>query len=128
MPKRRRPSIKGEIPEGASRTEAGFAWLKAKNGKCFKKTAFYLTYIEYETIAIFRKEANSYAELYSLLPYAQTECNIIKYYEDAGVPYEDFNPIPYDEMKFKGMSFAEFVARERKNGAVIYMRDDRITI
>lgn len=112
--KRNKARVKGEIPEGTSRTESGIEWCKAANGKINNKRAFFSTIVEAETIAMFYKMANSYKELYSLLPYGFTECNIIKYYEDAGVPYEDFNPLPLAEQPVRKMSFEEFAAREKK--------------
>lgn len=79
-----------EIPNGTYKRDIGGAawWLNAGD----KRPRFYSTIAESNSIAIFRQESNSYEELISKLNYAPTEVGIVKYYQNAGVPFEKFNP------------------------------------
>lgn len=75
-----------EIPQGTSK-KGDVAWTLNKQDK---KARFYSTKFESDTISLFVKESNSYDELLSKLNYSPTEKNIVNWYKDNNVPFEDF--------------------------------------
>jgi len=83
------PTIKAQknIPDGTVKGSKGDVQWKLP-GK--KKVLFSSTKAESDTIAAFKAESNSYEELLSKLNYAPTERNIVKFYQDSGVKFEDW--------------------------------------
>lgn len=77
-----------KIPKGTTKGSKGSVHWRLPNKK---QVLFSSTHAESYTIKIFLKEANSYEELISLLRYAPVERNIVKFYRDNGVRFEDFN-------------------------------------
>lgn len=82
-----------EIPTGTFKKDiGGNAWYLNKSDK---RPKFYSTTAVANEIGMFRQESSSYEELINKLPYSPEGKAIVKYYQDAGVPFEEFNPAPY---------------------------------
>lgn len=79
-----------EIPVGTFKKDVGgAAWYLNKSDK---KAKFYSTLAVSNEIGLLKNESNSYKELLDKLQYSPEGSAIVKYYQDAGVPYEEFNP------------------------------------
>ena len=80
-----------EIPDGTYKKDIGGAAWYLNAGD--KRPKFYSTLAQSNSIAVFRQESNSYEDLIGKLNYAPTEVEIVKYFQNAGVPFEKFNPV-----------------------------------
>lgn len=83
-----KPKIKPPkgIPEGTSKKESDVAWrLKGR-----KRALFYSTTAQRDAIRVLQKEYNDYDSLIDALKYDKTAQNIVRYFKDAGVPYDKF--------------------------------------
>lgn len=79
-----------EIPAGTFKKDVGgAAWYLNKSDK---RPKFYSTLAVSDEIGLFRQESASYEELINKLTYSPDGRAIVKYYQDAGVPFEEFNP------------------------------------
>lgn len=74
------------IPEGTSKKESDVMWrLKGK-----KRALFYSTTAQADAIRVLQGECNDYDSLINALKYDRTAQNIVRYFKDAGVPYDRF--------------------------------------
>ena len=74
------------IPEGTSKRESNVMWrLKGR-----KRALFYSTTAQRDAIRVLQKEYNDYDDLINALKYDKTAQNIVRYFKDAGVPYDRF--------------------------------------
>lgn len=83
-----KPKIKlpKDIPVGTSKKESNVAWrLKGR-----KRALFYSTTAQRDVIRVLQKECNDYDSLIDALKYDKTAQNIVRYFKDAGVPYDRF--------------------------------------
>ena len=83
-----KPKIKlpKDIPVGTSKKESDVAWrLKGR-----KRALFYSTTAQRDAIRVLQKEYNDYDSLIDALMYDKTAQNIVRYFKDAGVPYDRF--------------------------------------
>lgn len=83
-----KPKIKlpKDIPVGTSKKESGVAWrLKGR-----KRALFYSTTAQKDAIRVLQKECNDYDSLIGALKCDKTAQNIVRYFKDAGVPYDRF--------------------------------------
>ena len=83
-----KPKIKlpKDIPVGTSKKESGVAWrLKGR-----KRALFYSTTAQKDAIRVLQKECNDYDSLIDALKYDKTAQNIVRYFKEAGVPYDRF--------------------------------------
>ena len=83
-----KPKIKlpKDIPVGTSKKESDVAWrLKGR-----KRALFYSTTAQKDAIRVLQKEYNNYDDLINALKYDKTTQNIVRYFKDAGVPYDKF--------------------------------------
>ena len=83
-----KPKIKlpKDIPVGTSKKESVVAWrLKGR-----KRALFYSTTAQKDAIRVLQKECNNYDDLINALKYDKTAQNIVRYFKDAGVPYDKF--------------------------------------
>ena len=75
-----------DIPVGTSKKESGVAWrLKGR-----KRALFYSTTAQKDAIRVLQKECNDYDSLIDALKYDKTAQNIVRYFKEAGVPYDRF--------------------------------------
>ena len=75
-----------EIPVGTSKKESDVMWcLKGK-----KRALFYSTTAQRDAIMVMRKECNDYESLIKALQYDRTAQNIVRYFQQAGIAYENF--------------------------------------
>lgn len=104
-----------EIPEGTrNRDIGGTAWYLNKTDK---KPKFYSTIAESNLVGLYKQESTSYEELLNKLDtgMSHTEYNIVKYFKDAGVPFEEFN-VKYGDLGHKVTAAKN---REVENGHII---------
>lgn len=83
-----KPKIKlpKDIPVGTSKKESNVAWrLKGR-----KRALFYSTTAQRDAIRVLQEECNDYDSLINALKYDKTAQNIVRYFKDAGVPYDNF--------------------------------------
>ena len=74
------------IPEGTSKRESNVMWrLKGR-----KRALFYSTTAQRDAIRVLQEEFNDYDSLINALKYDKTAQNIIRYFKEAGVPYDKF--------------------------------------
>lgn len=75
-----------DIPVGTSKKESDVMWLL--KGK--KRALFYSTTAQRDAIMVMRKECNDYESLIKALQYDRTAQNIVRYFQQAGIAYENF--------------------------------------
>ena len=75
-----------DIPVGTCKKESDVMWrLKGK-----KRALFYCTTAQRDAIMVMRKECNDYESLIKALQYDRTAQNIVRYFQQAGIAYENF--------------------------------------
>lgn len=83
-----KPKIKfpADIPVGTSKKGSDVMWrLKGK-----KRALFYSTTAQRDAIRVMRNECNDYESLIKALQYDRTAQNIVRYFQQAGISYENF--------------------------------------
>ena len=74
------------IPEGTSKRESNVMWrLKGR-----KRALFYSTTAQRDVIMVMRKECNDCESLIKALQDVRTAQNIVRYFQQAGIAYENF--------------------------------------
>ena len=76
------------IPKGTTKGATGSVHWTLPNKK---KVLFSSTQAESHVIAMFKKECTSYDELIQKLRYAPVERNIVRFYQNNGVKFEDWH-------------------------------------
>lgn len=83
-----KPKIKlpKDIPIGTSKKGSAVAWrLKGR-----KRALFYSTTAQKDAIRVLQEECNDYDSLIKALQYDRTAQNIVRYFQQAGIAYENF--------------------------------------
>lgn len=116
-----------EIPAGTFKKDVGgAAWYLNKSDK---RPKFYSPMAVSNEVGLLRQESNSYEELINKLTYSPDGRAIVKYYQDAGVPFEEFNPQYNGEVSKPKSNTNTSIESEGNNGrSITQTNGDRSTV